>query len=80
MLNYQRFPYKEYFLENEYGDFIRCSRRECFARAEKPTKDNPWKQRWYYDPDQSMAIRLARTEENDAIHRFNQASLKRVEH
>lgn len=79
MLNYQKFHYDAYYLENKDGDFIRCSRRDCFARAEKPTKDNPWKQRWYYDPDQSMAIRLARTKENDTIHRFNQAWLKREE-
>jgi|LSQX01.1.fsa_nt_gb DNA-directed RNA polymerase specialized sigma subunit len=79
MLNYQKFHYAAYYLEDKNGDFLRCSRRDCFARAEKPTKDNPWKQRWYYDPDQSMAIRLARTEENDTIHRFNQAWLKREE-
>lgn len=76
MLNYQKFRYGAYFLENEHGDLIRCSRRECFGKAEPSTEENLWKQRWYYDPEQSMAVRLARTEHNDEIHRFNQAWLK----
>lgn len=79
MLNYQQLSYDVYYLENENGDFIRCSKRECFAKAEKPTEENPWKQRWYYDPDQSMAIRLARTEKNHELHKLNQASLKQLE-
>ena len=51
----------------------------CFASSEPPTKDNPYKQRWFYDEEAGYVVRLSRTKESEDIHRFNSSSLKREE-
>ena len=51
----------------------------CFSSSEPPTKDNPYKQRWFYDEEAGYVVRLSRTQESEDIHRFNSSSLKKEE-
>ena len=76
MKNYQQFHYRTYYRMRPSGETIECSRQECFARAEAPTVDNPFVQRWYYSPDRDMAIRLPRNTMGDNSHKANAADLK----
>ncbi len=79
MKNYQRLYYKKYYIQDEDGKLIQVSKKACFSPAEPPSKENPNKQRWFYDVEASYAIRLARTKSNEELHRFNSTSLKQGE-
>ena len=87
MLNRQKLYYDEYRIlietQDENGEKklvgIKVTKAECFAPGEKPTKENPYKQRWYYSPDQKLAIRLPRNEEGERIYKKNEADLKGIE-
>ncbi|NLN65375.1 MAG: hypothetical protein GX144_08205, partial [Clostridiaceae bacterium] len=79
MKNYQKLFYKNYYAQNEKGEYIPVSRKVCFAPAEPPTEDNPYKQKWFYDPEAGYAVRLERNKENEDIHRLNDTSLKKEE-
>ena len=79
MKNYQRLFYRNYYAQNEKGQYIPVSRKACFAPAEPPTEDKPYKQRWFYDPEAGYAVRLARTADGDKLGRRNAADLKAAE-
>ena len=75
MLNHQKLHYRHYYTLTADGVAIECSRRECFAPASDPTVT----QRWYYSPDQEMAVRLNPGSVGDETHRANDADLKQLE-
>jgi hypothetical protein len=79
MKNYQRVNYRKYYAQDENGNYVEVDRKTCFATAELPTEDNPYKQRWFYDEEAGYVIRLSRTKQSEDIHRFNSTSLKREE-
>lgn len=79
MRNYQKLYYQHYFEMLPNGMETEVTRRECFAPAEEPTAVNPYKQRWYYDPEASCAIRLPRNQMGDNLGRRNAADLKSEE-
>lgn len=79
MKNYQRLHYKNYYAQNEKGEYIPVSRKACFAPAEPPTDANPFKQRWFYDPEANYAVRLERNQLGEEVHRTNGTSLRREE-
>lgn len=94
MRNYQQLYYNHYYLMVGNGESVECTRWECFAPAEAPTVDNPYKQRWYYSPDpqrkpgkpdergrfdREMAIRLPRNAKGEELHKMNAADLKAEE-
>lgn len=79
MKNYQRVNYRKYYAQDENGKYVEVDRKTCFATAEPPTEDNPYKQRWFYDEEAGYVVRLARNQANEDIHRFNSTSLKRNE-
>lgn len=94
MQNYQKLYFNRYYIMAENGESVECTRRECFAPAEEPTADNPFKQRWYYSPDpqrkpgkpdergrfdREMAIRLPRNAKGEELHKMNAADLKAEE-
>lgn len=80
MLKYQSLHYLEYKEMFSNGECRSISRHECFAPTQKPTASNPLIQRWYYSPDQTIAIRLPRNAMGDEIGRENAADLKWLEH
>jgi len=79
MKNYQRLYYQRYYAQNENGEYVLVSKNVCFAPAEAPTTANPYKQRWFYDPEAGYAVRLARTKTGDALGKRNAADLKAEE-
>lgn len=79
MQNYQRKHYESYHLMLSDGSSIKTTRRECFAPAEPVTTDNPYPQRWFYSPDQQIAIRLPRNELGEKFGKDNAADLKSEE-
>ena len=79
MFNRQKLHYDEYRIQLEDGTEIKVTKAECFAPGEKPTADNPFKQRWYYSPDQKLAIRLPRSKEGEKTYRENDNDLKGIE-
>lgn len=76
MKNHQKQHYEEFYLMLSDGSSIKTTRRECFAPAEPVTSDKPYPQRWYYSPDQQMAIRLPRNELGEKFGKNNAADLK----
>ncbi len=76
MKNYQKVNYGKYYTQDENGEYIQISRKDCFAAGEAPTAANPFKQRWFYDPEAGYAVRLARNEVGDAIGKRNASDLK----
>ncbi|MCD7772243.1 MAG: hypothetical protein LUH23_09195 [Oscillospiraceae bacterium] len=84
MLHEQWQHYDECYIlvevENDDGEKelkeIKVSKAECFAPGEAPTEDNPYKQRWYYDPDKKIAVRLPRNEMGQKIYQGNACDLK----
>ena len=58
---------------------IPVSRAECFAPGELPTPENPYKQRWYYELESKIAVRLERGPHGEALYRFNDTSIKGAE-
>ena len=79
MRNYQKLYYQHYFVMLPNGTETEVTRRECFAPAEEPTPTNPYKQRWWYDPEASYAIRLPRNQMGDNLGKRNAANLKAEE-
>lgn len=79
MKNYQRVNYEKYYVTDEEGNHTQVTRDVCFAVAEPPTKENPLKQRWFYDEEARYVVRLARTQANEDMHRINSTSLKQGE-
>ena len=79
MRNYQKLYYQHYFEILPNGTETEVTRRECFAPAEDPSPANPYKQRWWYDPEASYAIRLPRTKMGEMLGKRNAANLKAEE-
>ena len=79
MRNYQKLYYQHYFVMLPNGTETEVTRRECFAPAEDPSPANPYKQRWWYDPEASYAIRLPRTQMGEMLGKRNAANLKAEE-
>lgn len=79
MKNYQSLYYKNYFAQNADGDYIPVNRKDCFAPGETPTQDNPFRQRWFYDPEAGYAVRLERSQRGEDTYLMNTASLKKEE-
>jgi len=79
MKNYQKLYYKNYFAQNSDGDYIPVSRKECFAPGETPTPNNPFRQRWFYDPEAGYVVRLERSQRGEDTYLMNAASLKKEE-
>ena len=79
MRNYQKLYYQHYFQMFPNGTETEVTRRECFAPAEDPSPANPYKQRWWYDPEASYAIRLPRTQMGEMLGKRNAANLKAEE-
>ena len=79
MKNYQSLYYKDYYAQSPDGGYIPVSRKECFAPGEDPTADNPFRQRWFYDPEASYAVRLERSQRSEELYLTNAASLKKEE-
>lgn len=79
MKNYQSLYYKNYFAQNADGDYIPVNRKDCFAPGETPTPDNPFRQRWFYDPEAGYAVRLERNQCGEDIYLMNSASMKKGE-
>ena len=79
MKNYQKLYYQHYYEQKPNGEYVAVSRRECFAPAEDPSPANPYKQRWWYDPEASYAIRLPRTQMGEMLGKRNAANLKAEE-
>ena len=79
MKNYQKLYYQHYYEMLPNGTETEVTRRVCFAPAEDPTMSNPFKQRWYYDPEASYAIRLPRNQMGDDLGKRNAADLKAAE-
>lgn len=79
MKNYQRLYYQHYYVMTLNGMETEVTRRECFAPAEEQTEVNPYKQRWYYDPEASYAVRLPRNQMGDDLGKRNAADLKAEE-
>ena len=79
MKNHQKQHYHEFYIMLSDGSSIKTSRRECFAPAEPVTSDKPYPQRWYYSPDQQMAIRLPRNELGEKFGKDNATDLKSEE-
>ena len=79
MRNYQKLYYQHYYEMLPNGTETEVSRRACFAPAEDQTLANPFKQRWYYDPEASYVIRLPRNQVGDDLGKRNAADLKASE-
>lgn len=79
MKNYQKLYYQHYYEMIPNGAEAEVTRRECFAPAEEPTPANPFKQRWFYDPEASYAVRLPRNQMGDCLGKRNAADLKAAE-
>ncbi len=79
MKNYQSLRYQHYYNQDLDGKCVPVSRKECFAPATPPTADNPYPQRWFYDYEAGLVIRLARTEAGDNLGKRNAADLKSEE-
>ena len=79
MRNYQKLYYQHYYEMLPNGTETEVTRRACFAPAEDPTPANPFKQRWYYDPEASYVIRLPRNQLGDDLGKRNAADLKALE-
>lgn len=79
MKNYQKLYYQHYYEILPNGTETEVTRRTCFAPAEDPTMTNPFKQRWYYDPEASYVIRLPRNQMGDDLGKRNAADLKATE-
>jgi hypothetical protein len=79
MKNYQSLHYRNYYAQDENGRYIPVTRAECFAKPEEPSAANPYKQRWFYDPEAGYAVRLERNQRGEETYRLGSSSLKRDE-
>lgn len=78
MKNYQRLHYNEYYIMLSDGSSVASTRQECFT-PETVSEDCSYKQRWYYSPDQHIAIRLPRNALGEQLGKNNAAELKAIE-
>jgi hypothetical protein len=78
MKNYQKLFYTHYYVQNKKGEYVESTRRECFAPPAE-IQNNPFPQRWFYDAESGIAIRLARSAEGDVLGKRNAADLKAEE-
>jgi len=78
MKNYQKLHYDKYYIQ-QGDDYVSCTKAECFNSGEPPTSIKPFKQRWYYAEDGSMAVRLERSSNNADVFNANASSIKRME-
>ena len=78
MKNYQKLSYQEYRIMLSDGSSIVTTRQECFS-IEPASEGCPFKQRWYYSPDQYMAVRLPRNELGERLGKDNAADFKAQE-
>lgn len=78
MIDYKHFRYNEYRIMSTVGETEVVNRFECFKKGDKPTADNPFKQRWFFSPDQGLAIRLPRNELGERIYRYNDTELRAI--
>lgn len=78
MRNYQKLHYEKYRIMLSDGSSIVTTRKECFS-IEPDSENCPFKQRWYYSPDQYMAVRLPRNELGERLGKDNAADLKAQE-
>ena len=79
MKAYQALHYRNYYAQDESGDYVLVTRKECFAPSEQHTEANPFKQRWFYDFEAGYAVRLSRDENGELIGKRNGADLKAKE-
>jgi hypothetical protein len=79
MKNYQKLHYSKYQIMQPTGECHVTTRRECFAPAEQSTSNNPFTQRFYFDPESGVAIRLPRNEMGEILGKRNAADLKTEE-
>ena len=79
MKNYQKLHYSNYQQMLPNGDCVNVTRLECFAKATPPTVANPFRQRWFYDHESGLAIRLPRNKMGDDLGKRNAADLKAEE-
>ncbi len=79
MKNYQRLHYQNYYIQYSNGNCVTATRRECFAPPNLSGLNQPYPQRWFYDPEAGYAVRLARTSYGDALGKRNAADLKTEE-
>ena len=76
MLNDLKRSYDRYSIMHADGRDEPVSREKCFARAETPTADNPFVQRWWASPegkDGGYIIRLPRNAEGERLYHQNEA-------
>jgi RNA polymerase sigma factor (sigma-70 family) len=72
-MDFMRHSYDSYYIQLPDGETVEATREECFA----PSYDK--KQRWYWDEeDFTMVVRLAPTDEGQAIGNYH-ASMLRAE-
>ena len=74
--HYQGLFYTDYKIMLPNGEYKGSNRRDCFAPGERPCLLNPLYQRWFYDPESGLAIRLPRNKMGDYYGLRNQADLK----
>jgi RNA polymerase sigma factor (sigma-70 family) len=79
MKNYQKLHYQNYYAQGADGEYVPVTKGECFATAEEPNTDNPFKQRWLYDFEAGYAVRLERSERGERLYRLSDTALKREE-
>ena len=79
MKNYQKYCYSNYQVMAPDGECTKVTRTECFATPTPPTADNPYPQRWYYDPESGLVIRLPRNMMGSVLARRNAADLRTEE-
>ena len=73
---YQQLFYTDYQIMHGNGECEKSNRKDCFAFGTKPTTDNPFYQRWSYDPESGLAIRLPRNELGEMLGKMNEADLR----
>ena len=79
MKNYQRCIYSNYQVMFPNRECTRVTRKECFAAPTPPTAANPYPQRWYYDPESGLVVRLPRNKMGNDLAKQNAADLKAEE-
>lgn len=78
MQNYYKLYYQNYFAENQNGEYIPVTRRECFAAGTPSTACNPYPQR-FYSHEASYVVRLAHSKNGDTLGKRYAADLKSEE-
>jgi hypothetical protein len=79
MKNYQKLHYSDYQEMLPTGECRETTRCECFAPSKPPTKDDLFIQRYYFDLESGLAVRLPRNKMGDTTGKRNAADLKAEE-